>query len=275
MGCLHPKITYVIQNHGCDMTNSAVKSAQRVLELLEFFAEWRRPATVKDISQSLGYPQSSTSVLLRSLKTSGYFDHDPRTGLYSPNVRLALATAWIEEQLYTEQSLLRMMEQVLAQTGHTVMIGQREGVHVRYLHVLQATRAGSFTSKIGLLRPLFRSATGKMLLTTVAERDLGRLLRQANALEADPQQLVDFDNALRSRKQSLLEGFSISRGTSVPGAAAVAVLLPTPRGGEPMTLSLGGPIDEIEAELTFLVQTLRNAAAPFREASMRRRQPQG
>ena len=248
------------------MKNLPVKSAHRVLEVLEFFAEWRRPATVTDISQSLGYPQSSTSMLLRSLKESGHFDHDPRTGLYSPNIRLALTTAWIEDQLYTEQSLLRMMERVLTQTGHTVMIGRRDGVHVRYLHVLQATRAGSFTSKIGLMRPLFRSATGKMLLTTLAEREIGRLLQHANAIEADPRTHVDIDTALHSRRQALVEGYSMSRGTSVPGAAALAVLLPTPRSSEPMTLSLGGPIPEIEAELPTLVQVLQTAVSPFSDA---------
>lgn len=248
------------------MKTQSVKSAHRVLELLEFFAEWRRPATIKDISQSLGYPQSSTSVLLRSLKVSGHFDHDPRTGLYSPNIRLALTTAWIEEQLYTEQSLLRMMEKVLDRTGHTVMIGKREGSNVRYLHVLQATRAGSFTSKIGLLRPLFRSATGKMLLTTLAERDIGRLLQHANAHEANARDRVDIDSALQSRKQALLDGYAVSRGTSMPGAAALAVLLPTAKGSEPLTLSLGGPIQEIEQELPQLLEILREAVAPFREA---------
>ena len=247
------------------MKNQPVKSAHRVLELLEFFAEWRRPATVKDISQSLGYPQSSTSVLLRSLKESGHFDHDPRTGLYSPNIRLALTTAWIEEHLYTEQSLLRMMEKVLDRAGHTVMIGKREGSNVRYLHVLQATRAGSFTSKIGLLRPLFRSATGKMLLTTLAQKDIGRLLQHANAHEANASDRVDIDSALQSRKQSLLDGYAVSRGTSMPGAAALAVLLPTTKTHEPLTVSLGGPIHEIEQELPQLLEILREAVTPFRE----------
>lgn len=248
------------------MKRQPVKSAHRVLELLEFFADWRRPATVKDIAQSLGYPQSSTSVLLCSLKESGHFDHDPRTGLYSPNIRLALTTSWIEGQLYSEQSLLRMMQKVLDSTGHTVMIGKREGSHVRYLHVLQATRAGSFTSKIGLLRPLFRSATGKMLITTLLERDIGRLLQNANAREPHASDRVDIDLALQSRKQALLNGYAVSKGTSMPGAAALAVLLPTPKGSEPMTLSLGGPIQEIESELPTLLDVLREAVAPFREA---------
>lgn len=237
-----------------------VKSALRVLELLEFFAEWRRPASVKEIAQSLGYPQSSTSVLLKSLKETGYFDHDPRTGMYAPNVRLSLATAWIEEQLYSEQSLLRMMERVLAETGHTVMIGTRQGVHVRYLHVLQATRAGSFQSKSGLLRPLFRSATGKMLLTTLPEREVARLLRQANAHEQDTSLHLGIDQALAERRQALMEGHAISWGTSVPGAAAMAVLLP---GNDPMTLSVGGPIEEIKREERSLLETLRRAVEPY------------
>ena len=242
-----------------------------MLEVLEFFAEWRRPATVKEISQSLAYPQSSTSILMRCLRDAGHFDHDPRTGMYSPNVRLALSTAWIEEQLYSEQSLLRMMERVLDQTGHTVMIGQRQGVHVRYLHVLQATRAGSFMSKSGLLRPLFRSATGRMLLTVLSEREVIRLLRQANALELDGRLRVEPDEALRSRKQAVNRGYSVSRGTSMPGAAAVAVLLPKAGSHGPLTLSLGGPIQEIEDELPSLVQVLKDAVEPFEQAAQRTR----
>jgi DNA-binding IclR family transcriptional regulator len=145
------------------------------------------------------------------------------------------------------------------------MIGKREGANVRYLHVLQATRAGSFTSKIGLLRPLFRSATGKMLLTTLAERDIGRILQSANANEANANDRVDIDLALQNRKHALLHGYAISKGTSMPGAAALAVLLPTTKGTESLTLSLGGPIKEIESELPILLEVLREAITPYRE----------
>jgi DNA-binding IclR family transcriptional regulator len=67
------------------------------------------------------------------------FDHDARTGMFAPSVRIVLAAEWIGEQLFSEQSLLRLMERVHKQTGHTVLIGAQHGVQVRYLHVLQAT----------------------------------------------------------------------------------------------------------------------------------------
>ncbi len=249
------------------MLTSYVKSAQRVLEVLEFFAEWRRPATVKEISQTLGYPQSSTSVLMKSLTESGHFDHEPRTGMYVPNVRMALATAWIEEHLFSEQGLLRLMERVLAACGHTVMIGTQQGVHVRYLHVLQATRQGRFMARTGALRPLFRSATGRMLLTTHAEKDVALLLRKANALETDPSLWVEVPAALLEREKARKEGYAMSMGTSMPGAAALAILLPVPQGRDPMTLSLGGPMREIKAERESLVALLNDSVASLRAAA--------
>lgn len=244
-----------------------VKSAQRVLALLEFFAEERGPAAVGVIAQSLGWPQSSTSVLLKGLSDTGYFDHDPRTGMYAPNVRIALATAWIQEHLYSEHQLLRLMETVREQTGHTVMIGARHGVHVRYLHVLQATREGRFVAKTGSLRPLFRSAAGKMLLTTLPEREVAMLLRKANALEADPAHRSDFATVVRELDAVRRQGYAVSMGTSMPGAAALATLIPVSRDREAMTLSVGGPMKEVRGDRTRLVAVLQAAVEPLRRAT--------
>jgi DNA-binding MarR family transcriptional regulator len=46
---------------------ATVKSARRVLEIFEYFASHQAPATVSEIADALGYPRSSTSVLVRSL----------------------------------------------------------------------------------------------------------------------------------------------------------------------------------------------------------------
>ncbi len=244
----------------------SVKSAQRVLELIEFFAEWRRPASINEICQSLGYPQSSTSVLMKSLKESGYFDHDARTGMYVPNVRLALATGWIQAELFSEQSLLRLMERVLAECGHTVMIGAQHGIHLRYLHVLQATREDRFLARSGVLRPLFRSAAGKMILTTCGEREVAQLLRRANALETTPELRREMPQVQRELDRTRRDGWSMSMGTSMPGAAALAILLPVPRERPPMTLSLGGPMRAISLDRERLLGILRVAVDGFRQA---------
>ncbi len=65
--------------------DAVVKSAGRVLEVFEFFAHRHAPATVSEVTAAPGFPLSSTSVLLKSLRSLGYLDHDARTERYLPS----------------------------------------------------------------------------------------------------------------------------------------------------------------------------------------------
>ncbi len=239
------------------------------MELLEFFAECRRDASVKEVSQALGYPQSSTSVLLNALADAGYFDRDPHTGRFAPSIRVLLATEWIGEQLFSERSLLRLMDSVLEETGYTVMIGTQHGAQVRYLHVLQSTREGRFIARTGALRPLFRSAAGKMLLTVKPEREIALLLRRANALEKERLNRLEFDAVIEELQAVRRQGYSVSLGTAQTGAAALAILLPVPRDKKPLTLSIGGPIPEVQAKKQRLVDVLHRAVEHLRRVAER------
>ena len=81
------------------MSENVVKSAARVLEVFEYFAGRRTPATVGEVCNALGYPQSSTSVLLKSLLTLGYLSYDQGSRRYSPSVKVATLGEWIPEEL--------------------------------------------------------------------------------------------------------------------------------------------------------------------------------
>lgn len=54
---------------------------------------------------------------------------------------------------------------------------------------------------------------------------------------------------------------------NMAGAAALAVKLPVPRGHAPLTLSLGGPIEEIDSEKDNLLEILLTAVKPFEKAA--------
>lgn len=168
------------------MRETSVKSADRSMALLEFFSDCQRPATVKEISQALGYPQSSTFMLLRSLAESGYYDHDVRTSTYAPNLRVLLATEWIGLKILSRHGVLGLMENVHRESGCTVAIGAQHGLRVRYLHVISAAARGQ-RIKTGDFRPLFHSASGRMLLTCLGAREVALLLRSINATEDNPQ----------------------------------------------------------------------------------------
>ena len=54
------------------MSTNDVKSARRVLDILQFFAQIRAPATLSQISAGLDIPKSSCLALLDTLEGDGY-----------------------------------------------------------------------------------------------------------------------------------------------------------------------------------------------------------
>ena len=49
-----------------------VRQAANVLEIMEFFAQARKPATLAEIADHFGWPRSSTFNLLTTLSEKGY-----------------------------------------------------------------------------------------------------------------------------------------------------------------------------------------------------------
>ena len=70
--------------------SNKAKIAKRVIEVLEYFDDQHREATVMDIVRRYDRPQSSTSELLSSLVELGLLHKDPYSRSYSLTARAAL-----------------------------------------------------------------------------------------------------------------------------------------------------------------------------------------
>src|SRR5690606_38656604 len=85
---------------------SVVKSAGRALQILEYFDAVQREASVSEISRALHCPQSSTSVLLRSLVHLGYLQNDRYRRTYYPTRRVSLLGNWVDPAIVQQGTLL-------------------------------------------------------------------------------------------------------------------------------------------------------------------------
>lgn len=64
----------------------SVKSAQRVLQVFECLTMHTEGLSIKEISETLDFPQSSTSNLIKTLADEGYLRQDTQKGTSSdPN----------------------------------------------------------------------------------------------------------------------------------------------------------------------------------------------
>jgi len=218
-----------------------VKSAGRTLQILEFFDGIQREASVCEISRALNYPQSSTSVLLRSLVSMGYLSQDRCRRTYLPTRRVSLLGNWVDPALMQQGTLLSAIEELTSKSGQTVVMATANGLFAQYIYVTRNDDRAR--PPIGALRPLVRTAVGRALLSTYDDAHLGRLLRRVNAERTENDELIQVASFIKILRESRVRGIFHGAGAE-PGQAGVAILLDRKR--QLLSLGIEGDPQHIE-----------------------------
>ena len=236
-----------------------MKSAARTLQILEFSNEVRCPANVVKVSEALGYPQSSTSALLRSLVAIGYLQYHPRARTYAPTDRVPLLGSWLNPPLFSQGALPRLLQMLAEQTNKLVVLAARNGDYAQYIHVLNAQVASDYQIHLGDLRPLARTAAGLCLVSALNDKQIKGMYHRINAYEADEAKRVKIPQLLELAQRARLTGVAISLSQYREGLGMVAALLPSACSASPLVVGIGGATDMIRAESRELVDLLRRS----------------
>lgn len=250
---------------GCDgaETDRVVKSAGRVLKILELFDVLRREAPVSEVSDLLDLPQSSTSVLLRSMVVMGYLHFNPKTRAFSPTTRVALLGNWINGPMISDGLLMGLLHRVNKRTSQAVVVAMRNRLWSEYIHVVQATKAIRLFLVKGSRRPLIRSGTGLMLLADLPDPDIKRIAVRTNA-EAGPDEpqnciLTLIDQVAAVRKQ----GWACTFDTITKGGGMIAMRLPQVNDEEPLVIGMAGITGDLRENRDTYLSVLREEIARY------------
>lgn len=242
-------------------SSASVKSALRVLKIYEYFIETQKPARAKDIARALEMPQSSTSVLLRSLLDAGYLDQDPKDRTYMPTPRVTLLGAWIDSGPIRDGRLIHALEKLSEETSVGIFVATRNGIFSQYIYVMQARTEFRHHLPIGSRRLLANSATGFALLSSCPDDEILAITRRTNA-ELPESALCPAD-VLKEVEKTRRDGYAFSRGLVTRGAGAIAMPLPggLDHGHRPLVLSCAGMLEDFVQNEAQIVAAMRHAVA--------------
>jgi DNA-binding IclR family transcriptional regulator len=236
----------------------SVKSAARAMDLFEFFAEAKRPATGKEIGAALRMPQSSTSMLLSTLCAKGYLAQVDG-GAFFPTVRVMLLGQWLRHELLDEADLVFAMDQVRRDTGQTVLIGTRQDLQVRIMFVLWGAKSSSVQIFPGATYPVCKSPMGKMLLSLEPDKEVERVARRSNAVS--PADQVSVAGLLDEVRTCRMLGWAAAEDYPFTGRGAIAALLPVLTGHPRMGIALGVPMADLHYNRNAYLDTLATVVA--------------
>jgi DNA-binding IclR family transcriptional regulator len=238
-----------------------VKSAGRVLEIFEFFAHRQGPASVSEVAAALGYPISSTSVLLKSLLSQGYLEYLQPSRTYQPTIRFAVLGSWMFERLFADEgAVLHLMDELQVKTRETIVLAMKHGWSLDYIRILQSIAPVRFEIKPGSRRSIWLPAAGKVLLAQLSDEAVSALLRRVNS---DPENRhVPIGPFLEELVTIRRQGYAISEESVVPDTAMFAMALPVQGEHQPLAVAVSGPLERMrrnhDRTLAVMQQTLKD-----------------
>jgi DNA-binding IclR family transcriptional regulator len=230
---------------------SVVKSAGRALQVLEYFDSVQREACVSEISRALQCPQSSTSVLLRSLVHLGYLQNDRNRRTYYPTRRVSLLGNWVDPAMVRQGELLMQADALAARTGQAVVIATINGLQAQYIYVnrSQAAPASFDAFHVGMHSSLARTAVGKALLAGHSDKYVSQLAWRVNGERSEHEPLIHAPALLAELERGRERGWFAGEGSD-NSRCGVAVALD--RGQQLLSIGIEqqGPMRE-EQELDY------------------------
>lgn len=226
---------------------AGVKSAMRVLEVLEFFARKPEPASLAKLCVALNMPKSSGHALMETLRQQGYVYWMGRQQGYYPTRR------WrdLGEAITLHDPILSLMSGVLQhvceRSGETAILAKREGDEVLYLDVVEPDRTLRFSAYAGQVKPIHSAASGRALLALMEHPERARLMKGLKLKAFSEHTITDLDRLMKEITEGVDRGYHVAIGEYQLETAAIAVGFEA--GGECYALLIGGPTQRLEGRI--------------------------
>lgn len=236
-----------------------IKSARRVLEIFEVFAEAQRGLSLKEIMELLRLPASSAAGILKSMVSLGFLDYDDESRKYMPTMRMPDMVSWIEPVRFLNTGIVALMKRLHAATDETICLGAQSDLFAQYVHVIYSSLSAPYIDPPKTTRSLAHCGMGWLLLSAKPDEQIEHLVRRMNYKTRDPAKRVTLPGIMRRIRQARADGYVFSRHTVIAGGGMIGMLLPRTITLTSRIIALGvhGPVDRLEEKKDKIIALLR------------------
>jgi DNA-binding IclR family transcriptional regulator len=229
-----------------------VKSADRVLDILELLAAEPQGLTLSRISDKLGIARSSAHGLVHTLLQRGYLDQDDlgrktlRLG-----VRLIQLGLNVGDRLELRERARPVLERLVSVTHDTALLVVPDRGELLYVDkVLSDTRDVRTDPRTSARRPLHCSSAGKALLASLQDEEVVALVERIGLPRATVFSLVERESLLADVAATRRRGYSVDRQEAVAGVCCVGAPVRDHTGRSVGAISLSTIREFFEPETT-------------------------
>lgn len=201
-------------------TAPTVKSADRVLDILEAVARARGRASFSSLMSDLAIPRSSLFQLLGNLAARGYLEQDADTLRYRLGTKISdLSRRRPAPAL--DEIVQPLLERLSRDTSETAGFYVREGDHVTAIATQTAKQALTYTMRVSEKAPLYAISSGKIALSHMSDAEVKAYLARTAFEKFTPHTLSSAKQLLEELRSVRKEGFAYAREEFTAGIIGI------------------------------------------------------
>lgn len=256
------------RGRGLSMRASAretVKSADRVLDVLELLVDTGRAMTHSEIALRTRIPKSSLTHLLRNLVRRRYLRCVADKRLFELG-EAAFDLVCRGERIRMLVAICKpLLERLTNDTGESSALSLLRGDVVERVCSMNSTRAVLYAMHVGVRAPLYPLSTGKVFLAWMAPEQREAYLARMKFEPITPNTVTSAGALRRQLRAVRDEGVAYSTGEFTPGILGMAVPVMDGPGRVVAALGVALPASSVsEFRRLQLCRALRSSARVFR-----------
>ena len=222
------------------------RSVGRILDVLDLFLDGGATYTLKDVSDALGIPKSTTHGILHAMHGKGYLTVDPETKRYAVSLRLVgrlSATPTVE---ILRQRARRHLERLSTTLGETTKLIAFERTHSVAIDFVDGTGPLKYAVTLWQRWPFHATGGGKLYLAQFDDERLREMLAEGPLEQITPQTVVDVDALVGEVAEVRRKGWAGQREEIHAGIAGFAAPVVDAAGKLLAALVVMGPTARVD-----------------------------
>jgi DNA-binding IclR family transcriptional regulator len=206
------------------------RTVAKAADVLLCFTAARPAWRTSELSRQLGMSKTIVHRLLGTLQRKGFLVRNAADLSFSPGpavLQLAAAFVGRGDLIAKSQGPMRELAETL---GETVMLSVRLGDHRICVHQIESQHALRYTMPSHHPLPLYGGSTGKLLLASLSDPEIGAYLARTPLSRQAPRTIVDPRRLLQEVRRIRRQGFAVSVDEGSAGAVGLAAFIQGPGG---------------------------------------------
>lgn len=221
-----------------------MSSVQKAARVLCAFTRDEREFGVRELARRLDLGKSATHRLLATLCAEHLIEQDRKTGRYRLGIKIYELGTLVPAHQGLHEAASVCIDELHDRTRETVQVGVLDGAEVVYLERREGIRTLSTFDRFGHRNHAHCTATGKVLLAALPQRELERVL-EGDLPARTPYSITDPVVLLEELKRARRLGYAENVRESDPEIASVAAPIRGSLGAVVAAISVAGPISTV------------------------------